>query len=224
MSPGTPAPATSPAAAPLIRSSGGCTFAEHPARAAPDARIIWHANLDPGTLRVTAVPTGRDDPDGLDPDRLRAWLAIATDGDGHEHVVLSDGWHHIRLDIEDGSLAVRGPVRLDYRLSGVASAETKILPLRRFLHLCRRGRFGRSLFPADPRVERWLAVLRVRDALVAGASQREIGAALFGEDRIARDWGSQADSLRSRVRRLAREARAMAGGGYRCLMLRPHVD
>lgn len=161
-----------------------------------------------------------DDPDGIDPDRLRTWLAVATDRDGHEHVVLSDGWRHIRLDIEDGSLVAPGPVRLHYRLSGLASVEAKILPLRRFLDLCHRGRFGRTLFPADPRVERWLVVLRVADALAAGASQREIGTALFGEQRIASEWNGSTDSLRSRVRRLAREARAMAGGGYRRLMLR----
>lgn len=203
-----------------IPASGGSTFAEHPARAAPDARIIWHADLDPGTLRVAAVPTVHGDPEGIDCNRLRTWLTVATDRNGREHAVLSDGWRHLRLDIEDGSLVASGPVRLHYRLSGLASAEARILPLRRFLDLCRRGRFGRALFPADPRVERWLAVLRVGDALAAGASQREIGAALFGEQRIADDWNGRTDSLRSRVRRLAREARAMAGGGYRRLMLR----
>jgi len=169
---------------------------------------------------VIAVPSDPDDPDSIVTDRLAPWLAIATDADGHEHAVLSDGWHRIRIDVEEGSIARAEAVLLHYRLLGVASAEPKILPLRRFLELCRRGRFARSLFPRDPRVERWLTALRVHDALAAGASQREIGAALFGEERILLDWRGRTDSLRSRVRRLVRDAEAMARGGYRGLMNR----
>ena len=202
------------------RSSGGCTFAEDPDRAAPEARIIWHADLDPGTLRVVAVRSDPVDPDSIRTAWLAPWLAIATDGDGREHAVLSDGWHRIRIDVEEGSLAREEAVLLHYSLVGVASAAPKILPLRRFIDLCRHGRFARSLFPRDPRVERWLTVLRVHDALAAGASQREIGAALFGEERILPDWGERNGSLRSRVRRLVREARAMARGGYRHLLRR----
>lgn len=202
------------------RSSGGFTFAEHPDRAAPEARIIWHADLDPGTLRVIAVPSDPANPDSIRTDRLAPWLALATDSHGREHAVLSDGWHRIRIDVDEGSIAREEAVLLHYRLLGVTSAEPKILPLRRFLELCRRGRFARSLFPRDPRIERWLTVLRVHDALAAGASQREIGAALFGEERIVLDWSDSSDSLRSRVRRLVRDARTMACGGYRHLLTR----
>jgi len=202
------------------RPSGGFTFAEDPDRAAPEARIIWHADLDPGTLRVIAVPSDPADPDSIRTERLAPWLALATDSDGREHAVLSDGWHRIRIDVEEGSITREQAVLLHYRLLGVASAEPKILPLRRFLELCRRGRFARSLFPRDPRIERWLTVLRVHDALAAGASQRDIGAALFGEDRIVPDWNDHSDSLRSRVRRLVHDAQAMARGGYRHLLQR----
>ncbi len=210
-------------AAPALRSSrpgGGFTFAEHPDRGAPEARIIWHADLDPGTLRVAAVPSDPRDPDSVRIERLTPWLTIAVDGEGREHAVLSDGWHRIRIDIEQGSMADGEAVLLHYRLRGVASAKSKVLPLRRFLELCRSGRFARSLFPRDPRVERWLTVLRVHDALAAGASHREIGAALFGEKHVSLDWSERADSLRSRVRRLVRDAQAMAQGGYRHLLRR----
>ena len=63
-------------------------------------------------------------------------------------------------------------------------------------------------------------MLRVHDAISQGASQREIGAALFGDEQAVRDWNDGSDSLRSRVRRLVREAGAMARGGYRQLMQR----
>jgi hypothetical protein len=209
-----------PKTGPTIRSSGGCTFAERPDLTAPQARIIWRAELDPGTLQVLALPVDPGDPDGFDPARLRPWLAVVTDPDGHEHAVLSDGWHHIRLDVEAGSLREGRPVLFQYRLAGLVSAAPKILPLRRLLELSRRGRFAPSLFPPDRRIERWLALLQVHDALRAGAGQREISEAMFGAARTRADWRGRSDSLRSRVRRLVKDARLMASGGYRSL-LRP---
>lgn len=200
------------------RCAGGFTFAENPDRLAPEARIIWHADLDPGTLAATATPAPSSDPDALSLAMLAPWLTIVSDCDGHEHAVLSDGWHHIRLDIEEGRLAGEAAVLLQYRLHGLATAEARLLPLRRLIDLYRHGRFARSLFPRDPRIARGIAMLRVHDALGAGASQREIGIALFGVERVAEDWNDRSDSLRSRVRRLVREARAMARGGYRLLM------
>lgn len=203
-----------------MRSTGGCTFAETPDRTAHQARIIWSADLDPGTLQAEAIAAHAGDPDGISIAEIAQWLTIATDEAGCEHAVLSDGWRRIRLDIAAGRLRGAETVMLRYRLQGVMSAESRILPLRRLLHLCRKRRFARSLFPRDPRMARWLTVLRVHDALLDGASQREIGAALFGEDHVRRDWDGPSDSLRSRVRRLVREARATARGGYRQLLRR----
>lgn len=61
-------------------------------------RIIWHADFDPGTIPVAARPIGRGDPDAIDPVLLAPLLAIVR-SEEREHVVLSDAWHHIRLDI-----------------------------------------------------------------------------------------------------------------------------
>jgi hypothetical protein len=211
--PGEPVPRSA-----TIRSSGGCTFAEDPDRPAPSARIIWHADLDPGALPVAAVPADPSDPDSLRVDRIASWLSSAVDEAGREHAVLSDGWHHVRLDLEEGRLTGQEAVLLHYRLCGLALAETRLLPLRRLLDLCRHRRFARSLFPRDPAIDRGVDMLRVHDALAAGASQREIGVALFGEERVREHWSGVSDSLRSRVRRLVREARSMASGGYRQLL------
>nr|WP_174287390.1 hypothetical protein [Sphingomonas bacterium] len=163
-----PARAASRAAPPAADTSratiprnGGFTFAERPELEAPEARIVWHADLDPGTLNVVAIPTDSSDPDGVDPAVLAPWLTTVADGDGMEHAVLSDGWHHIRLDLDAGSLAGDAPVVFSYRIRGIASAMGKILLLRRPIDLCRYRRFATSLFPQDRRVERWLQVLRV---------------------------------------------------------------
>jgi hypothetical protein len=227
MSPGMLGPAASPAGpelclarTPLILRNGAFTFAERPDLEAPDARIIWRSEFDPATLKVRAVPSTAGHPDAVDFASLAPWLTLVADRTG-EHAVLSDGWRHIRLDVEEGRLAAGGPVILEYRLRGVASAEPMILPLRRLIDLCRRRQFSVSLYPPDPRVDRWLLALRVHDALTSGSSQREIASVLFGETgRGARAQG-RSDSLRSRVRRLVTDARRLAQGGYRALMRRP---
>jgi hypothetical protein len=199
-----------------IRRNGASFFAEHPARDATEARLLWHADLDPGTLSVVAIPSVAGDPDAIDPAALAPWLTLVAGRSG-EHAVLSDGRRHIRIDIEHGTLA-GGAVRLRYQLEGLATAQPKILPLRRLIDLSRHRRFLATLYPPDRRVDRWLAALRVHDALRAGTSQREITRVLFGG--VGDGDERRADSLLSRVRRLAREARALGRGGYRQLMLR----
>lgn len=205
-------PATTP-------SNGGFTFAERPEVEAPDARLLWHADFDPGTLRVVARPIERGHPDAIDPAALEPWLTVVRDIHG-QHAVLSDGWHHIRLDVERGSLDAGKPVVLDYRLEGIASAEPRILPLRRLIDLCRKRRFSASLYPPDRRVDRWILALRVHDAVLVGASRREIARVLFGGAVERGEGDRRSDSIRSRVRRLVTDARRLAGGGYRALMRR----
>lgn len=69
-------------------------------------------------------------------------------------------------------------------------------------------------------IMRGLDALRVHDALPKGASQRKIAAVLFGQERVASDWDGGTECLRTRIRRLAHDASAMARGGYRRLLRR----
>lgn len=97
-------------------------LAEDPALPAPEVRILWRADLDPGALRVQAQPTGLRDPARLPIHLLRDWLAFTGGHDGREHAVLSDGLRHLRLDVEVGTLS-EGPVVLRYRRPSRASRE-----------------------------------------------------------------------------------------------------
>lgn len=200
------------------RCAGGVTFAEDPSRAAPEARIVWHAALDPGILAARVEGADPADPEAISLERLAPWLTIVAGTDGREHAVLSDGCHHLRLDIEEGRLSGEDAVTFKYCLHGFRSVEPRLVTLRRLLGLVRHRRFVRSLFPTDPQRPRLVTMLRVGDALSAGATQREIALELFGADAVARDWNGRSDALRSRVRRLARETRMMAAGGYRRLL------
>jgi len=166
---------------------------------------------------VEALPASPGSRDTVDAAVFGKWLSIARMHDSTEHIVISDGFRRIRLDVVSGSLT-QGPVCLRYRLEGIAALRPRVLPLRRLLALCTHRRFVASLFPPDPKMPRLIEMLRVHDGIVAGASLGDLAEALYGAGVHDADGARRSDSLRSRVRRLAREARAMAAGGYRRLM------
>lgn len=197
--------------------TGGFTFAEFPDRAAPEARILWRADRDPETISVIAEACGNMDPDGIDFAILEPWLTVVSNS-AVEHAVLTDGWHRIRLDVVQGSLATRQPVRLHYQIHGTISAESKLLPLRRLIHLYRHKVFTPALYPPGPSMGYAIAVLRVHDAMTAGVSQKEIARSIFGADLVAAEWNSNSDFLRSRTRRLVANARRMMRGGFKSLL------
>ncbi|XJJ60961.1 DUF2285 domain-containing protein [Novosphingobium sp. BL-8H] len=118
-----------------------------------------------------------------------------------------------------GSLSRHSTVRLRFCFDGVTRAEPGVLSLQRLLALHRHGRFGKMLYPRDPAIARGVVLLRVHDALSDGASLRDLACAMVGGDVVEQDWGDPSDSLRSRIRRLARQAREMALGGYKELLL-----
>src|SRR3546814_5027044 len=100
--------------------------------------------------------------------------------DCHEHLLLSDGVHHLQMEVTAGSL-LDGPVRFRYELSGFKHIEAKTLTLRRLMLLRRLGRFPSGLYPPERRARRWAMALQAYDAVQAGATHREIAAALFGQ-------------------------------------------
>jgi hypothetical protein len=63
-----------------------------------------------------------------------------------------------------------------------------------------------------------ISALRVNDALASGASHRKIACALFGDDRVEKEWSGTSDAMRSSVKRLVKLSRQLAAGGYRDLM------
>jgi hypothetical protein len=201
-----------------IRNDGGFIFAEHPDIQAPDARILWHANHDPEILRLSLLPAEKGDGDGIDPAAWTEFLTVGQAAKGCEPLLLSDGLRRIRLDIVGGSLAMEPPLRPVFHIEGVSSARGPLRALNRFLDFLSHRRLRPALYPAEPRMARWLMLLRVQDALREGASHRDIGIALFGADRVAIQWDGPTDALRSRVRRLVRDAQHMASGGYRQLL------
>jgi hypothetical protein len=172
---------------------------------------------DPSVLLVEACSAADEDPDAFDLRRFAAMATVVIAPDGREHLVLSDGYRRIRLDVEVGSVC-HGPVHFRYRLEGLHRLDARILTLRRLIAFCRCGRFLRSLHPPERQAARWIAALRVHDGIRGGASHQAIARALYGSKMTDEAWGRGSSFLRLRVQRLARIGRHMARGGYRGLL------
>lgn len=198
--------------------TGGSTFAERPDRPAPEARLLWTAEIDASVVPVRAAPIAGGHADAFELARLADRVSLARGEDGREHLVLSDGWRRLRLDVVEGTLLGQGSVRLEFELAGFARLEAKLLTVRRLLSLWRRGRFLGALFPPLAGLPHRLEALRVADARAAGAPNRDIAAALYGGQRVSAEWDGPSDFLLSRVRRRAAEARRMERGGWRALL------
>jgi hypothetical protein len=195
----------------------GYIFAEDPSVGATNARLLWTADVDPGVLKVDAVPAAPTANDSFDLARFAAMSSVGQGADNCEHIVISDGYRRIRIDVAVGSL-LQGPVLLRHHLDGVDQLDQKLLTLRRLIALHRSGRFASSLFSVGPQTKRFVVALRVYDALQAGASQRDIAIALFGKAVVDDDWKATSDYLRLRVRRLVTLTGRMAAGGWMQLL------
>ncbi|WP_407695508.1 DNA -binding domain-containing protein [Sphingomonas psychrotolerans] len=132
-------------------------------------------------------------------------------------MVLSDGRHHLRLDVR-GDFSVREPRAYQYRLHGIKRARHELASLRTFLRLCAGTKLPNASCSDVLKRERLITLLRVFDALSAGASQLEIAKSLYGEARAREEWRGPSDSMRLRVRRLIAQSRLLGRGGYKQLL------
>jgi hypothetical protein len=194
----------------------GLVAFEAPDLTVPEARPMWRSDVYRFVLPVDVRRGVVSAVNTIDVARLRDLARILADG-GAEHLLLSDGLRSIRLDGQSGAFT-SGPVCLLYAIEGLVTAERPLLTLRRYLALCRTGRFSRSLHPREVRARRWIRMLRAHDGLVAGADQREIAEALLSSSVAKPRWRSRESSVRSQAQRLVRSAQASAAGGYRRLL------
>jgi hypothetical protein len=191
----------------------GLLFGEAPEIDGAHARLMWSAGVDPFVLRVEALCTGV----GFDLQRVAQFATVVIDEQSHEHVVLSNGKQRIRIDVEDGTM-LDGPVTLKIICHTPMDIPTATRTLSRANMLWEFGRMPSPRHRIDYRMARLINALRVFDALASGASQQHIARALFGDDRVASEWNSTSDAMRSSVKRLVRLSNHLAAGGYRDLM------
>lgn len=198
---------------PLLPRVGVCSFAEPPDAPALLARPVWSRRRLPGVLRFAARPCRGTN--GFDLRRFADLATVAVDPQGREHLLLANAAVSLRVDVVQGTL-LSGPVMPRYRLAGITGLGSQLRTLRLFLRLCASGHLpGASTMDAS-RV-RIAQALLVHDARMRGASLREVGVLLFGEDRVRREWPGEGDSMKSAVRRLVALAGRLAADPWSLL-------
>jgi hypothetical protein len=183
---------------------------------AAEAHPVWLAETGPHTLCLAArafQDTGSKPP-GVRVAALSNVAHILIDALGRQHVIVRSGAACMHLVIS-GSAVVIGPVILGADVEERGAIGTVADRLARL----------ERLLSAQPDImpPRWTAeTLRLRDALIAldgepaGATLPEIGAVIYGRQRIERDWPGK--GLRQRLRRDQLRGLALCGGGYRRLL------
>lgn len=126
-----------------------------------------------------------------------AFIAV---GDGGEHALIPLADIELRLDVITGTLRA-GPVALAIRVARFDQLEFRMHMVRQLVALLTGTPSPRPF--ADPRLARLVAALRADDGVIAGASLRQVAAALLGESRIAGEWPGEGEYIKSYIRRLA---------------------
>lgn len=207
---------TARAASATVGACWGCLNTPPPCRTWAESPVLWSASIDPTVLAVMAVPADDTNDGAFD---LRRWRAMATllSSPGGEHLLLRDTGSSVRLDVISGTLR-DGPVMLFHDLARAELLEPGMASLRRFHHLCRTGQFPAVNGAPTQQSRRMILALRTHDALAQGASIRDIGIMVHGDERVRAEWPGSGDALKSQARRLIGLAREMASGGYRRLL------
>ncbi|MBB6125212.1 DNA -binding domain-containing protein [Sphingobium subterraneum] len=174
------------------------------------ARPIWNTTVDHAVLHAEISLVDQDD--CCDFARFVDLTTTLPAPCGGAHILLSDGLRSIRIDVQGGD-PMGAPVSLNWHISGVAHIGVQVAALGQFITLARQGRFSRNLHPPERRARRWIAMLRVADALASGASTREIVSGLFGVDTSHPRWRTDCASWRLRAQRLTASARAYLAMG-----------
>jgi hypothetical protein len=183
--------------------------------------VFWSTETVPSVVTVEARGGGATAAEAFDLGRLTLPVMLLRQPGGVRHLLIRDGMRCLQIEVLTNGTPrhpARHPVRLLVPLWPAPEDEPRLLALRRFLHVRRESVLPDRLYPPERRAGRWLDMLRACDARRAGASQRQIAAAIFGADRAAQDWAGQSDYLRLRVQRLVRGADHMAARGYRDLL------
>lgn len=171
-----------------------------------DARPIWAPNIDPQVLQSYVHGYVAKAADQFDIRALADFVSVEVVDDSTEHWLLSNGKWCIRIDLHDGTL-LGGPLLLDHRMRGMASAEPKLVALRRLIALSHHGELPVGLHPKEVRAPRWVLELRTADGLAAGATQHDMARLFFGQSVAPHRWRVESASYRLRVQRLTRAAR-----------------
>jgi hypothetical protein len=190
-----------------------CAFAD-PQRDARDADVFWRPSICSAVLPAIALPRiHRSLATSIPLKGLDCRVAVLSETNRYHHILFSQAGRALQLELRGAiepsaaSIAIVAVPRLE-RLSA------QIHALRSLADLARNRCLRPALYPPAARGARFVHVLQALDGWHAGATQREIAMALFGEHRVDEDWSDPRQSLRDQTRRAIARAKALMTGGY----------
>jgi hypothetical protein len=193
---------------------GGCDFAEDPTQDAREVHPVWPPD-SPSVVRIIR------DHEARNAARFSVWSLPGR------KVILHDGTQ-LRLGCSDFSgtwrlswpsdLADGDP--LGFVMTSGPDLRAQWSAISDFTQILKADfsvtQHARLCYPSRLSIVH-MRTLQALDGYFVGASQREIGAALFGDDAVGQRWLADGE-LRAQVRYLIRRGRALLSGGYRCLL------
>ncbi len=141
-------------------------------------------------------------------------VTILHTGPEEHHVLLESAGNSLQLIVSAKDLS--DPLQLSTDALWPKQAKAaRLTSLEALNALVQTGKFPSRLFPPDPRAKRLSFVLQALDGALDGATHREIADALFGKERVDRDWNDPGNHLRDQIRRAIRRGRYLMAKGYR---------
>jgi hypothetical protein len=185
---------------------------------ATQASVIWDPASTAHVLKVVALPP-RMALGGqvLDLEFLTTEKTLFVTADGQQQLLLRDGTRSLQLDIRGAPITE--PVAL---FADTAVPENRpdahLALLRCFSALRLTGDLPKDCLAPHPYAKRAALVLVALDGYLAGVAHRDIAVAMYGLERVDRDWSDPGEHLRDGVRRAIARGVALMEGGYRIFL------
>jgi hypothetical protein len=192
----------------------GCVLVESPEARAPLAWVFWDPARCPEVVHMVAFEKNTDlDTAIFDLSDVHCQATLLSPPGDKQHLLFQDSGQSLQLVVSGADLGK--PVHL---LSETILPEDvmrhHLRGLQCFQHLQTTGHLLPDHCAIEPRMPRLRIVLQALDGSLAGASHREIAAAIFGAKRIDADWDDPGRHLQDHVRRAIRRGRELMEGGY----------
>lgn len=197
-------------------SAWGLLRLEDPNLNALIANVFWQNDVSRQILPLTVGLNGKENKtEFLDPSKLACRTTILQrPTEGGQEVLFTQQGRTLQLSIS-GDVPLLQALLLTPVLPPREHCRARLMAVRRLTDLMVHASLRPSLYPRERRSRRLIQVLQALDGWLEKANQREIATAVFGEDRVARDWHSPGNHLRDQVRRAIASGRSLMSDRYR---------
>ena len=184
---------------------------ENPDRDSRSANVFWSENACPSVLPIVALDDGPGLPLILSQAEYLCRTIVHVAPNGVQRVLFTRDGKFLQLEVRGASIFSATRVLADV-VAAPAITPQRLKAIEQLADLVEHRDLREVLHTPDGQGRRLSHVLQALDGWLAGVSHRLIATALFGEERVARDW--RRVHLRDSVRRAIYRGRALSAGGY----------